>query len=346
MVVKLAIMRWNLFFFWVLVFFLSLACTKEDQAPSGYIDPALQPYVDRFILEAERRNVSPDMEGLQVSFDPLGQLAVCGFGTIDTNLTPEVVVTNICWDNLNEWGREILMFHELGHAVLDRRHLNQSLPSCAIKSIMSNNSDVYNIYNQYTRFKRDYYLDELFLGTQIQNPYWGAFLNSSDTVLTDEIPDQTEPIGWRFFTNTEDPNVTWNGKVSDKHAASPETALRISHFKEEEGRFSAWQLSLNKPGIALGNQLSLHVKIRLEKVQGPGVYLKMYGENKIDPGLVFSVGTQEDQMITGDHDFLEYSIDCMDYFPDGVDQLHIQLGMFGDSRGTVYFDDIYLERRF
>lgn len=60
--------------------------------------------------------------------------------------------------------REVLVFHELGHAVLRRGHINVKLSNGEQASIM--HSEALPDYRYTFAFKRQYYIDELFLGIQ------------------------------------------------------------------------------------------------------------------------------------------------------------------------------------
>ena len=55
---------------------------------------------------------------------------------------------------------ELTVFHELSHCLLNRDHLNDTLPNGEAKSIMAASVSAY--YSGPNRHKRKYYLDELF----------------------------------------------------------------------------------------------------------------------------------------------------------------------------------------
>ena len=62
------------------------------------------------------------------------------------------------WDNSYDWKREQLMFHELGHCILDRPHTDQKLEDGCPISIM----DPYVIGESCYLSHRNYYFEELF----------------------------------------------------------------------------------------------------------------------------------------------------------------------------------------
>ncbi len=148
---------------------LLAACKPDPVAPNFYEVPAIiEPYVAAFEQEAAKRGVSLDITNLQVEFkgdleDSQGNDAagLCHFQSL-SNPTPriELDTTSFNWQN-NLYHREILVFHELGHCILNRLHRDDDLPNGNIASIMrSTGEQVYGgVLND---FKRDYYLDELF----------------------------------------------------------------------------------------------------------------------------------------------------------------------------------------
>lgn len=148
---------------------------KEEvilEVPFPGVHPDFIPYVDRFVHEANIRGKNENgvmnsiMKELSVTYDPfLYESGYCGYGTPMQGILsgPTVVISNHddCWEIFSEVRREIFMFHELGHAVLRRPHLNDSLPNGDIKSIM--NADFwYKTYSDTSSAKKQYYLDELF----------------------------------------------------------------------------------------------------------------------------------------------------------------------------------------
>ncbi|MDP5171855.1 MAG: hypothetical protein NWR72_16520 [Bacteroidia bacterium] len=148
---------------------LLVACRPDPVTPDLYEVPAIiQPYVDAFEMEAAKRGIELDISNLQVEFttdldDGKGNEAagLCHFQSA-SNPTPriELDTTSFNWQN-NLYHREILVFHELGHCILNRLHRDNELPNGNIASIMrSTGEQVYGgILNG---FKRDYYIDELF----------------------------------------------------------------------------------------------------------------------------------------------------------------------------------------
>ena len=139
------------------------SCIDE---PSNEIDPALQPYVDLFFEEAQKRdlNMFPEDFSFSVKFGEKQHLGVC------STASKEILINEFYWRQFSELDREYVMFHELGHCILDRLHDNGALPNGECKSIMNalgecrENQENYNVW-------RTYYLDELF-DSNVDIPDW------------------------------------------------------------------------------------------------------------------------------------------------------------------------------
>ena len=146
---------------WVLAFVIKSACTKDDEV-QYFVDAPLQEYFSRFENEAALRNVTIDLEALQISGDIriIATPQVIG-QCIHTEKEPNtIVVDKFYWDQANDLEREFLIFHELGHCALNRDHLDQSDINGDCVSMMTSGTGLCHI--NYTTSTRDALLDELF----------------------------------------------------------------------------------------------------------------------------------------------------------------------------------------
>ena len=185
-------------FYWIFISssLLFSACRPDEVPPTVYEVPALiQPYIDLFEQEAAKRGVQLDITNLKVEFEEDlngGDAAgTCTFAT-EESPTPHIRLdtTSFNWRN-NEYHREILVFHELGHCILDRLHKDDLLPNGNIASIMrSTGEQVYGgLLND---FKREYYLDELF-NPSAPAPDWAenapaySEVGQKQAIFTDEF---------------------------------------------------------------------------------------------------------------------------------------------------------------
>ncbi|MEM6805371.1 MAG: hypothetical protein AAF696_28495, partial [Bacteroidota bacterium] len=119
------------------IFLCLLLSCEEEISPSINVDPELKPYVDAFFEEAGKRGIYFD-QGLDAILQK--GMTVCGQGhSPDFNgmfEKPTILISDVCWPQYNEIAREILIFHELGHALLNRLHIEGKLQNGNAKSIM------------------------------------------------------------------------------------------------------------------------------------------------------------------------------------------------------------------
>ncbi len=148
---------------WIFVCFLFffVACQNEnDTVPATEIDPEIQEYVDRFVEEAELRNVELDLKGLVARFNNIQGERVIGQCIVYTNDSREIVLDQQYWISNVDVKRELLVFHELGHCVLDLGHNDDIDANGVCVSIM--NSGTASCQLNYNKTTRAEFLDELF----------------------------------------------------------------------------------------------------------------------------------------------------------------------------------------
>lgn len=90
-----------------------------------YVDSAIKPYVQRFIEDARKRKVSiPEMSRTTVVFGTTrtkDEPITVGFCD-DVQGWPFITVSEADWAYSDDYEKEQLVFHELGHCVLGRDH--------------------------------------------------------------------------------------------------------------------------------------------------------------------------------------------------------------------------------
>jgi len=250
---------------------------------------------------------------------------VCGTGETDPL---RVSIDEGCWNNLPEIAKELLMFHELGHAILQRAHDKGMLPNGDYKSIMV--PDPTTLYNEYTPEKRIYYLDELF-GVLSGLPSWTSVKVKEFSVIDDNI---TLPTAWTYRITG---GANHEGDAIDTIYASAVNSLVI-HSRGTAAGFSNWSYSWTPQDIEVGSELVLKLKIKSEGLTGGGAYFAFRGDVQEEESPVFFYTTQSNPVL-GTSGFREYSVK-VNYFPSMIDKLNIFLILDGTSTGTVYFDDI------
>ncbi len=132
------------------------SCTND------YVDPEFETYVNKFKTEAQARNVELDWN------------VTIKFGEIEPRLAAKcsrnvfgyrtITIDEYRWGLISENEKLFLIFHELGHCILNRKHDNKTFPTGQCRSIM-NNSMVVNMKcstDMYSENWVNYYFDELF----------------------------------------------------------------------------------------------------------------------------------------------------------------------------------------
>jgi hypothetical protein len=163
---------------------LILSCEQNNPQPTTYrIDEELLPYLETFLAEANSRGLEFERENLIIEFGTAAE-EVCGQCLISKNGGQRkitIVQNSVCWEYRPAQTREALVFHELGHCLLERNHREDKLPNGAQASIMYSGNDgpynpcVYVIGNDTSCNKtgrRSYYIDELF-NPSTPVPDWG-----------------------------------------------------------------------------------------------------------------------------------------------------------------------------
>jgi hypothetical protein len=308
----------------LLILIIACSCNDKEEQKVNKVSSDFQIYVDSFVAEAKQRGIEASIKDLEVSFAKLTNN--CGYGW---SAPPKVNIDSACWAGLaySEAAREILMFHELGHALLGRSHDDRTLPNGDYRSIMCQN--IFGLYNFYVPAKRTYYLDELFTSSN-KIPDWSLPKIKETVILRDLIQNNGQ---WVFKNN----NATGQtGAVVDTVFSSPSNSLAIKSTQLSEG-FSRWAYAWKPDNIEEGDNLLLKVKIRSKGLTGGGAFFAIRADT--DKDVAFFYTTQGKTPALGDSDFQEYSIK-VNYFPNSNPTLIIFLMLDGSSLGTVYFDDI------
>jgi len=149
----------NIWFF--LLPLLLGSCQKETIPTPGQVDAALASYLEDFITEGEARGYQPVIDPgiLDIRFDTLTG-SVTGQCLTYSDGRRAIKVGTSFWANASAFDKEFLVFHELGHCLLDREHLDTQRADGTCLSVMhSGQGGCRNVYGASTRTR---YLDELF----------------------------------------------------------------------------------------------------------------------------------------------------------------------------------------
>ncbi len=120
----------------------------------------MQEYVNNFLKEAKQEQRTIVIDSLIVQFVPyLGDTAMgqCYRTGIDWSGIPTVLIRRPSWDGSSDSLKEVMLFHELGHCILLREHLN-TWTNDIVTSIMYYSLQREPMYSDNWR----YYMHELF----------------------------------------------------------------------------------------------------------------------------------------------------------------------------------------
>lgn len=166
-------MRLSILFFTLLLFLGSCADddTDANDGPRGFesneelfptVTPELRPFYIAFEEEAAERGIDIDLTreevtGNIVELGNMGVLGVCVRSDTEPN---RVAIDDDAWRLANNALRELIVFHELGHCVLNREHLDDE-QNGTCTSIMNSGLSGCEISLENNTI-RSAYLDELF----------------------------------------------------------------------------------------------------------------------------------------------------------------------------------------
>lgn len=139
----------------LLIFVLTNACEKQE---FRQVDYRLKPYFERFQEEASIRDFNLDFEDIEGKIAELD--GVGGQCVHNTEFPDVVLIDEIFWTQADDIDREFIVFHELGHCILNRTHLDTKNADNTCKSLM--HSGISGCRFIYDDENREEYLDELF----------------------------------------------------------------------------------------------------------------------------------------------------------------------------------------
>ena len=334
----------------LLLLTLFLSC-QEEEAPMVENNPnpatsPFEPYVSRFFEEGKKRGFRFDRELLDLAYmtPNATTLDFCGYGYANYNSTGrqrvEINPRPGCWEERDEWEKEGLMFHELGHAVLARFHDNWRTGSGLRGSMMCGGPDGCNqfaLYNEFTPLLRAYYVDELF-DRQTPVPEWAFAKNDSMVLFLDDLEETTGD--WRFF-ESGNPSAQYTSSFSSLSEESTNGLILEGKAGLDPDKFAAWRISFFDLNLEEAQSLRLTAKIAGENVSGGGAALVI----RTDAGGVANAAgfstTQGQEKITGTFPPTPYQV-TLPYVPDQVHVVHIFLLATGGTAGTLFFDEVEL----
>lgn len=212
-------------------------CSKDsdeeyDIANKINANSVFEPLLEKFKFEGEKRGY--DFRNIQIEFyfaDIDDEKAVA----LGNYTTKEIVVDRDYWNSINSNSKAFLIFHELGHAALNRKHTNIQTDNGECLSFMREltNSDKCNL-NYHSELWKEIYFNELF-ELDIALPSWyrdnktyNHTYQNKDYVIetsnvnesyqinidTDSIPNFVFEVTFRNWRSTSVNNPYRNTKIN------------------------------------------------------------------------------------------------------------------------------------
>ena len=233
------------------------ACSDSNEY---VVKSEFEPYVVRFENEASKRGLNLNLKsrGLIIEFAHLKD-NVAGTSTFSSPV--HIQIDKDHWNKLGNYAgadlkREEIIFHELGHGILQRKHLNTILPNDEWKSMMCGGDQVddrtWNI--NYRGERRTYYLDELFnQSTSIPDFFTNPPIvdQSKFAVLLSENFDNNSSSIWKTGSNNGSLIAFENGMMKFQSLQSVSTAFlaQIPNFDIQSDYILQFTLQLPDPSM-------------------------------------------------------------------------------------------------
>lgn len=117
----------------VVVFILLFISCQHDSPQPVLVNSVFQPYLDTFLAEGKKRgrDFQLDKEGITIKLAKLDP-KYYGIAYRDTR----TIEMDSLWLKTNDFVRQRMLFHELGHLLLKRDHILSYLPNGEAKSLM------------------------------------------------------------------------------------------------------------------------------------------------------------------------------------------------------------------
>lgn len=160
----------------VIVFFAIVACQKDEafiedtipleetQSPKSYpgVVQSLWPYFERFEKAGAAQGITVDLIKQRITgvIENIEAESVAGQCNYYSHSPNHIIIDAEFWSKASDNFKEMIIFHELGHCVLDRDHREGRLENGYCLSIMRSGEQ--SCRDVYTDNTKAYYIEELF----------------------------------------------------------------------------------------------------------------------------------------------------------------------------------------
>ena len=278
----------------IIVAVLIISACKKD-IPKEYRVPAqLEAYITSFEQEASARGLNLDIDNLIIEFETnltdsndSEAAGLCYHKSRTSNPRIELDTSTFNW-TAHEYSKEALIFHELGHCILERGHDDVLLENDNFKSIMKATGEP--TYSDFDFFKRSYYLDELFdpnaappwWASSKENEYSNINPESKENIYTDEFVDNRND--WNLGDAGGFNRAIENGVlILENSSESPFWIGETISFNEN----SNWEIETSIK-INVANDLATCFVFGGASPEGSGPQLYYYGFNINNEAIILN----------------------------------------------------------
>lgn len=147
---------------------------EEANVGVQLVQPVLRPYFVRFNEEARKRGLNIDAFSYKIEAEvaPIERAVVGSCYRNHAQYDPKyLVISSSHWATADDYTRELIVFHELGHCIGDLEHDDRKLNGRCSSIMNSGKAGCFFVYNSSTRKG---YLDEFF-DSMLEGPFGDTF---------------------------------------------------------------------------------------------------------------------------------------------------------------------------
>lgn len=336
----------------LLLSFLFFSCEEEPIKPANNAE--LTAIIQKFVAEGAQRGINFNTEFLEAfildEFSlPVGAGGFCGYGWWSypekSNPRIEILDTGPCWTERSEIEKENLVFHELGHALLQRNHINGTLPNgISPKSIMCGDGTCSNYHTFYANGPlRAYYLDELF---DDETVFPNFFVNKQTSSIV--LEEDFESYDWEIIPLNDEGNLNEYSVYTDSVISVDDTLYSLAISNQETIAENAGMLVLKRFDLTTTSpcqNLVARANIRTEGLKDAsfemGISFRERDNNGELTRFFFERRKQETfPAINNTFEGFALEIYCV---PENADVVTISFVVNASTPATVFIDDVVLE---
>jgi len=288
--------------FYVFVLFIAIFASSCGDPHEYRVETEFAEYVRRFELEATKRGKDYKLqtEGLIIEFAKLknDQAGLCHYEN-----PIRIEVDSIYWKKISavagaDMMKEDLIFHEMGHGILGRKHLNTTLENGDWKSMMCGGDKVdnrpWNI--NYRRMRREYYVDELF------NESTSAPIYSAIELLVD-TSGFTQKL-WLTFNSLSKEDTGMDNLVSNNNYTAILDNKQLK-FTSKLSSSSAILFKVDNAGLNISSDFSFEMEINATTKSASDQYGLVFATSTKDTTEYFKIN-REQKMFPGNSAWYSY----------------------------------------